>query len=629
MNIMENGLRFCLFALVSATALLVGCGKETQTVAPVPIPTIDLHTAVITGDIASIKQHIDAGSDLNSPDAVSRNSPLMNAIVFGRHEPVQLLIENGVDLDARNNDGSTALITAAFFAYPEMVKALLEKGADTSIRNNAGGSALVTVQAPWAQVKPIYDFVAGLLQPLGLELDYERIQKNRPIVYDLLKEHDESASILPPAPSAPDYEVEKTVPKGDEKYLNDDSDYIFDQERLPTFELNLPGSALAKLDTDPTAEEYVEGSLTFEGETISPVGIRYKGSVGAWAGGVSGTNPFMPSGHKTRTKLSMKVKINWNGSDTLFYGLKKLQFHSQNLDPSQMRECLGYWLFREMGVPAPRSVHARLVINGKYSGLYALTEQIDGRFTRYNFENGKGNLYKEIWPINSNGQPQEPAAYLKQLKTNEKEDPSVDIMLAFGNEIASASESELSDVVAKRMDISEIVAFAVVDRAIKNDDGPFHWYCNGSDCFNHNYYWYEDPVEKRFHLIPWDLDNAFQNIKGNINPITQIADEWGEVRADCKPFNHGPFNIPQRSAACDKLIQGWASFEKEYADFKAQLLAGPLSFEQADARIDAWANQIREATHEANETHADALLPHAWEQAVEQLKAHLAFVRSN
>ena len=64
---------------------------------------------------------------------------------------------------------------------------------------------------------------------------------------------------------------------------------------------------------------------------------------------------------------------------------------------------IGY--FREMGVPAPRSVHARLIINGQFNGIYALTEQIDGRFTRENFDDGTGNLYKEIWPITNSGVP--------------------------------------------------------------------------------------------------------------------------------------------------------------------------------------------------------------------------------
>jgi len=99
------------------------------------------------------------------------------------------------------------------------------------------------------------------------------------------------------------------IPSGDEQYLNQNSDYIFDQEKLHTFELDIPESALDLLNDDPAAEEYVEGSLTFEGETISPVGIRYKGSIGAFVGCVSGTDWANPSGHKTCTKLTMKIKI--------------------------------------------------------------------------------------------------------------------------------------------------------------------------------------------------------------------------------------------------------------------------------------------------------------------------------
>ena len=42
------------------------------------------------------------------------------------------------------------------------------------------------------------------------------------------------------------------------------------------------------INDDPTKEEYIEGALIFEGDTISPVGIRYKGSVGAFVGCTSG-----------------------------------------------------------------------------------------------------------------------------------------------------------------------------------------------------------------------------------------------------------------------------------------------------------------------------------------------------
>ncbi|MFT5385734.1 MAG: spore coat protein CotH [Saprospiraceae bacterium] len=421
--------------------------------------------------------------------------------------------------------------------------------------------------------------------------------------------------------------VDTITPTGVEQYLNMDSDYIFDQEKLHTFELNLPESALAQLDADPAAEVYVEGSLTFEGETISPVGIRYKGSIGAFVNCVSGNDWSNPSGFKTCTKLSMKVKINWDGSDNRFYGLKKLQFHSQNLDPSQMRERLGYWLFRAMDVPAPRSVHARLVINGVYSGLYALTEQIDGRFTRYNFDDGTGNLYKEIWPLHSNGQPHSTQTYLNALKTNEDENPTADLIRDFAQEIVDADAGNIQNVISSRMIVDEVLAYAVVDRMIRNDDGAFHWYCNGSVCAPHNFYWYEEPTAATLHLIPWDLDNAFENIISNANSVTPIADDWGETRANCQPFSYGSFGLRQRSAACDKLTGGWASFTDEYAQLRTQFIDGPFSAASVNMLLNTWEAQIRTATVEASGLYGDAISISEWENAGGKLRAQVEYAR--
>lgn len=433
----------------------------------------------------------------------------------------------------------------------------------------------------------------------------------------------------PQIPTAPEIEVEETIPTGNENYLTLDSDFIFDQEALHTFELKLPPASLAEIDANPAAEQYVEGSLIFNGDTLSPVGIRYKGSVGAFVGCLSGSDWSNPSGHKICTKLSMKVKINWNGREEKFYGLKKLQFHSMNLDDSQMRERLGYWLFREMGVPASRSVHARLVINGEYSGLYALTEQIDGRFTRYNFEDGTGNLYKEIWPVKMNGQPYSELHYLDALKTNEDENPSAEMIRTFGQEISNSDESNIQSVVSNWMNVDEIIAYAVVDRTIRVDDGPFHWYCGGGDCDNHNYYWYEEPTEGTMHLIPWDLDNAFENIISNVNPVTPIADDWGEITNNCQPFSYGAYQIQQWSAACDKLTAGWVSFSDEHEHTLMEFKEGPLSAAQADAMLDVWETQIRDATVEASQMHGDAISISQWENSLNQLRAQVKYAREH
>lgn len=432
-----------------------------------------------------------------------------------------------------------------------------------------------------------------------------------------------------PAPdgSLQETEVERITPSGSETYLSENSDVIFDQGELHTFDITIPESNLRIINADPAAERYVEAALTFQGETISPVGIRYKGSIGAFVNCLSGTDWTNPSGSKVCTKLSMKVKINWLNREDDFYDLKKLQFHAMNLDDSQLRERLGYHLFRQMNIPAPRAVHAKLRINGTYVGLFALVEQIDGKFSNYHFEDGSGNIYKEVWPVNMNGIAVSEQQLLANLKTNEESNPSAALMRQFGLDIQHSTMTDLPSVVEDWMDIDQMISYAVVDRVIRHDDGPFHWYCGEGGCSNHNYYWYEEPTSRSMHLIPWDLDNAFENIVTNVNPVTPIKDKWGEITNECNPFTYGLFQNLQRSAACDKLTAGWVMFDELYQQKRVAFIEGPFSDANTDALIDAWTQQIREATVEASEAHDDALPIEQWEFSVSSLRQSLVAAR--
>jgi len=448
------------------------------------------------------------------------------------------------------------------------------------------------------------------------------------LVIDSCKEAgDELSPIDPVVPTdIADLDVPIIVPSGNEPYLNLSSDYVFDQNELRTYELILLEDSLNYLNNDPAAEQYVEGMLVFEGDTISPVGIRYKGSIGAYVGCVSGGQWFDPTGYKTCTKLSMKVKINWKDREERFFGLNKLQFHSMNNDRSQLHDRLAYWLFQQMDVPSPRSVHARLLINGEFNGLFALTEQIDKRFVKQNFNDDDGNLYKEIWPLSFEGDIFSDQEYIAALKTNENDNPDVSFFRDFGQQIASSNLDIGKEIVEQYMDIDEIISYAAVDRTIRHDDGPFHWYCFDG-CASHNFFWYEEPNEKKLHLIPWDMDNAFENIINNANLITPIADDWGEVSNNCFPFQY--LNSFQWSAACDKLTAVWASYESLFESKKATLIDGPLSQASTDAMLDAWANQIRSTTEEASSLHDDAIPIEDWEFQLNKLKNQLEFARNN
>jgi len=382
------------------------------------------------------------------------------------------------------------------------------------------------------------------------------------------------------------------------------SNYIYDQNNLHRFDLFIDDDKLNILNNDPAAENYVQGSLVFEGKIINNVGVRYKGSVGAWVGCLSGIDWTNPSGYKTCPKLSMKIKINWK-DDKKFYGMKKLQFHSQNLDPSKMHERLGYYMFRNFGIIAPRSNHALVYVNGVFNGVFANTENIDGPFTNKHFENPDGNLYKEVWPINILGESHEISYFVNGLKTNE-ELSDVSKIKNFSDQLSFIDNTMASSLVNKWIDKELFLKTILVDRAIANDDGFLHFYHQGGKYYeNHNYYWYEDPKDDKLQLIPWDLDNAFENLISDVNPVTPIKDEWYETSNGCEGFSFGLFNILQISAGCDKIIGSYSKYRDIYdtldVTFKNELYNMP----RINSLLDNWSNQIKDAVIEANQKYGE------------------------
>ncbi|MEL6892455.1 MAG: CotH kinase family protein [Actinomycetota bacterium] len=404
--------------------------------------------------------------------------------------------------------------------------------------------------------------------------------------------------------------------------LSENTADLFDQSELRTYAFTVEPDDLAQIDADPTAEQYVPATLRVDGLAVGDVGLRYKGSIGSFVGCTESPIVLEPGGAKTCTKLSMKAKINWDGNDREFYGVRRLQFHSQNLDQSHLRERLGYWLFAEMGVVAPRSVHAKVVVNDEFVGLFALTENVDGRFVRDRFDDGSGNLYKSNWPLTSSGRVRDAGDLLTSLRTNENDDDiDVSMIQSFAEDII-ADPATAPAAIERWTDIDRYLAYYAVDRAIRHDDGPLHWYCSADGgCGNSNFYWYEEPDADRLHLIPWDLDGAFENLGDQPNEVTWVADDFGVTRNDCKPFLAFPEALLQRSAACDPLLAATASFETELAQLDAQLRSGP--FARIDERIDDWTAQIEPAVIQAANAHDDAVSVDAWRDAIEQLRDDL------
>ena len=179
---------FAMFALLVTSA---ACQDKKSTAqenkSGVTPPQVDIHTAVVTGNIEAVRLHIAAGSDINVKDPFGGSSPLISAAVFGKTDIAKALIDAGASLNFQNNDGSTALHTAAFFGRPEIVKMLLEKHADKTIKNKYNSTAYDGVAAPFQDAKPVYDMMVTALGPMGLKLDYAYLEKERPVIAAMLK----------------------------------------------------------------------------------------------------------------------------------------------------------------------------------------------------------------------------------------------------------------------------------------------------------------------------------------------------------------------------------------------------------------------------------------------------------
>jgi len=181
---------FSLLLLTTSCSQLSNSNTDTQSNSSkevVETPKMNIQTAIMSNNLEIVKQHIEAGTDINEKDAMTGATPLILAVTFGKTAIAKALIEAKADLTIKNNDGATALHAAAFFCRLEILQMLIDAKADKTAKNNFGATPRESVMGPFAEIKPIYEMIKLQLEPLGLKLDLTQIEKRRPVVAMMLQ----------------------------------------------------------------------------------------------------------------------------------------------------------------------------------------------------------------------------------------------------------------------------------------------------------------------------------------------------------------------------------------------------------------------------------------------------------
>ena len=118
-----------------AAVVLVGCGKAQPTT---KAPDILIYDAAKDGNIKAVKQHLAAGTDVNTKDKHGR-TPLLMAAWWDHKEIAKLLIGAGADVNAIADGDVTPLDLSIKLNLTEINDLLRKHGGKTGEELKAEG----------------------------------------------------------------------------------------------------------------------------------------------------------------------------------------------------------------------------------------------------------------------------------------------------------------------------------------------------------------------------------------------------------------------------------------------------------------------------------------------------------
>ena len=151
--------------------------------------TILLLDLIKKEDFKAVKLLIDMGADVNAKDENGRTA-LIYASRNSSSEILEYLIEKGADINAKDIFDKTALMYAASFNNLEVIKYLIEKGADINAKDNENKTALMNA-ASFNNLEVVEYFIEK-----GLDINAKDNKNKTALSYALEKGNTDMVKLL-------------------------------------------------------------------------------------------------------------------------------------------------------------------------------------------------------------------------------------------------------------------------------------------------------------------------------------------------------------------------------------------------------------------------------------------------
>jgi ankyrin repeat protein len=162
-----------------AAVLLVGCGQS-----------MSIHDAAKSGDIESIKQYLDSGSEIELICQTCGLTILGHVSWGGHREIIELLIAEGVDVNVKDKTGAGPLLPAVLGGRKDIVEILIDEGADVNTKNNKN------VRPLHLAARDAQNEIAEMLINKGADINSKNIHGLTPLYYACARGHNEIVELL-------------------------------------------------------------------------------------------------------------------------------------------------------------------------------------------------------------------------------------------------------------------------------------------------------------------------------------------------------------------------------------------------------------------------------------------------